>query len=125
MKNVFTFSLCVFALAIVSFTNPPDILVGRWQKKFKGINAVFVFRNDNTFDLFVNGKVFTNGKYSIRQDTFMLADPKCNSAYYGTYKLDFFAGDSVRFIALADTCKPRKHDLHNATVGRIRPGQTK
>lgn len=107
------------ALTALSLTIPPNPLVGRWQQLYKGATALLVFRADSTFDVFINGKAFTHGTYFVRQDTMGMADVSCNKAYYGTYKLGFYAPDSVRFVTIQDTCKGRNGDLHNFTVGRV------
>ncbi|GAB3642557.1 hypothetical protein [Spirosoma arcticum] len=120
MKKASPFPLGLLALVALSFTNPPNLLVGRWQQMFKGATALLVFRADNTYDIFVNGKTFVSGQYTVRQDTFALSDPACNAAYYGTYKLSFYAPDSVRFTTLADTCRPRNGAFHNFTAGRLK-----
>lgn len=116
MKKQSIIFLAALALATLSFIAPPDTLVGRWQQRFRGANALLVFRADDTFDVFINGKALTHGKYSVRQDTMAMADPRCNAAYYGTYKLGFITPDSVRFTAIQDTCKARNGSFHNFTV---------
>ncbi|GAB4044274.1 hypothetical protein [Spirosoma jeollabukense] len=118
MKRISLVSLVLIALTAVSFVNPPNALVGRWQQLYKGATTLLVFRPNNTFDVFINGKVFTSGKYTVRQDTFALVDPGCHVDYYGTYKFAFFVPDSVRFTAIADTCQGRRNDLHQFTAGR-------
>ncbi len=118
MKKSFVLLIVGIALTAVSFISPPNPLVGRWQQLYKGATALFVFRADSTFDVFINGKAFTHGKYFVRQDTMAMADVSCNGAYYSTYKLGFYAPDSVRFVTIQDTCKGRNGDLHNFTVGR-------
>lgn len=118
MKKALIFSLALIALTAVAFINPSDTIVGRWQQTVKGATALLVFRPNNTFDIFINNKVFTSGKYTVRQDTFALADPACGIDYYGTYKLNFFAPDSVRFTTIADTCKARNGAMHQFTAGR-------
>ncbi|AUD02086.1 hypothetical protein [Spirosoma pollinicola] len=118
MKKAFLTSIAALALISVSFISPPNPLVGRWQQLYKGATALFIFRADSTFDVFINGKAFTHGKYFVRKDTMGMADVSCNGAYYGTYKLGFYAPDSVRFVTIRDTCKGRNGDLHNFTVGR-------
>lgn len=120
MKKALILTLSLIAVTAVSFINPPNPLMGRWQQKYKGAIALLVFRADDTFDAFVNGKLFTTGKYTVRQDTMFMADNSCNMAYYGIYKLGFYAPDSVRFSTIADTCKGRNGDLHNFTVGRLK-----
>jgi hypothetical protein len=126
MKKTFLFSISLLALTLVSLTNPPGTLVGRWQQKGRGGPALVVFRADNRYAIFVNGKTFVSGKYPVRQDTFALSDAACNAAYYGTYKLGVFAQDSVRFTTIAgfttiaDTCQGRNDDLPNFTAGRVK-----
>jgi hypothetical protein len=111
--------ICLIAFVTLSFITPPSQLVGRWQQTINGVKALFVFRSDDTFEVFINGKAFTNGKYFVRHDTLSMADVSCNTAYYGTYKLSFYAPDSLRFTTIADTCQGRKGDMHNLTVGRV------
>ncbi|AUD02085.1 hypothetical protein [Spirosoma pollinicola] len=100
MKKVLIFSFVITALTAVSFRTPTDTIVGRWQQTVKGATALLVFRPDDTFDIFINGKTFTSGKYRDRQDTFALADTACGIDYYGTYKLNFFAPDSRSALRL-------------------------
>lgn len=107
------------AFTALSLTIPPNPLVGRWQQLYKGATALLIFRADSTFDVFINGKAFTHGTYFVRQDTMGMTDVSCNRAYYGTYKLGFYAPDSVRFVTIRDTCKGRNSDLHNFTIGRV------
>ena len=124
MKKAFLLSLVGSALIALSFINLPDTIVGRWQQKLPGgISVVAVFRADGTNDIFVNGKTFVTGKYYVRQDTLGYADAGCNINYYGTYKLDFFASDSLRLIALDDTCGPRRRGFNNVTLGRAKPAK--
>ncbi len=120
MKKAFFLSFIGLALAAVSFTNPPDKLVGRWQQKSAGgISVVTVFRTDGTNDIFINGKTFVSGKYYVHQDTLGYSDPLCNINYYGTYKLNFFAQDSVRLTVLEDTCSGRRRGFDKVTLGRV------
>ncbi len=121
MKKVICYLLISLAVAIVSFTQPPNPLLGRWQQKTAGGPSVMtVFRADGTNDIFVNGKTFLSGKYYVRKDTLGYADPLCDIAYYGTYKLDFFAQDSLRLIVLVDTCSQRRRGLDKVIVGRVK-----
>lgn len=118
--------LCLLILTTFSFINPPDQLVGRWQKRLPNDVVVgAVFRSDSSFDGLVNGKFFVSGKYYTRQDTFALADGGCGLAYYGMYKFHFFAADSVRFTVIQDTCRGRRRGNDGLTMGRVRPGQSK
>ncbi|GAB3320011.1 hypothetical protein GCM10027299_13300 [Larkinella ripae] len=124
MNTVFCWPLICLAFVVVSFIQPPETLVGRWQQKTAGGNTVVtVFRSDGTNDIFINGKTFVSGKYYIRQDTLRYADPLCNMAYYGTYKLDFFAPDSLRLTVLEDTCRGRRRGFDRVTLGRMKPAK--
>lgn len=79
-----------------------------------------VFRADGTNDIFVNGKTFVSGKYYVRQDTLGYTDPLCGIAYYGTYKLDYFAPDSLRLAVISDTCGGRRRGFDGVKLGRIK-----
>ncbi|MCF2494050.1 hypothetical protein [Dyadobacter chenhuakuii] len=112
MKNAITWLGCLAVLlTIVSFIGAPDPIVGRWQRIQKSpngdINLLFVFRADSTYDGIVNGKAFTTGRYFIKNDTISVSDNGCNLAYYGTYKLKYYAQDSLLFTAISDTCQER------------------
>lgn len=125
MKNVFIFSLCFIALAAFSFINPPTTLVGRWQKKIgKDVVVGAVFRSDSSYDGFVNGKSFVNGKYYVREDTLHISDGGCNSKYYGTYKVAVFVKDSIRFTVIQDTCRGRRRGSDGLTLGRVTQNKT-
>ena len=114
MEQRIILSIGAGALAMIA---PPGSLVGRWQLKVPGATILHVYRADSTCEIFVNGKTFTSGKYLVRQDTFA-TNSGCNKDYYGTYKLNFITPDSVQFIAIADTCQPRRAGLHKYTTGR-------
>lgn len=112
MKNAITWLVCLAVLlTIVSFISVPDPIVGRWQRIQKSpngdINLIFAFRADSTYDGIVNGKAFTTGRYFIKNDTISVSDNGCNLAYYGTYKLKYYAQDSLLFTAISDTCQER------------------
>ena len=122
MKKALLFSLGVIAFAIISFTDPVNTIVGRWQQKFSGITAVTIYRADGTFDILVNGKVFVNGKYKVNGDTLAISDPKCGVGYYGTYQLTFITPDSTRQTLIQDTCRIRRNTISEWPAnGRIKP----
>ncbi len=111
---------CLLFVA-ATFVDPPGNLVGRWQKRFpNGMIAGAVFRPDSSYDGSVNGKMFVTGNYYVRQDTLALADGGCGLAYYGTYKLKFFAADSVRVTVIQDTCRGRRRGTDGLTMGRVK-----
>lgn len=111
MKKAFLLPLSVLASILLSYTNPPGTLVGRWQQKFSGLTAITIYRADGTFDILVNGKAFVNGKYRVNGDTLAIADPKCGAGYYGTYQLTFITPDSTRQTLIQDTCRIRRNTI--------------
>lgn len=124
MKRALIFSLGVIAVAAVSFINPPNPMTGRWQQRFRnGAMMLVNFRPDGTYDAFVNKKAIIIGKYYVRQDTVGISDisdGSCNPDYYGTYKLSFFAPDSVRWNVIEDTCGGRRRGTDKGTLGRVK-----
>jgi len=107
------------------FTAPSNSLVGRWQLKFSNGDVLLTsFRPDGTFDAFVNGKAFANGKYAVKQDVFTIRDGQCNLNYAGTYALRFSSGtDSVHFTTMQDTCRGRRRTIGGYTLGRMKPAK--
>lgn len=121
MRNPRLNRLVWIVLFTLSFIPRSNKLVGRWQKKFPdGTTATAVFRADSSLDFFLNGKAFGSGRYYVRNDTFALTYASCNLTYYGTYKLNFFAPDSVRFAVVQDTCSERRKGMDGVSLGRVR-----
>lgn len=121
MKRALILSLGVIAVAAVAFTDPINPMAGRWQQRFSsGAMMLVNFRPDGTYDAFVNKKAFVSGKYHVRQDTVSISDESCNPDYYGTYKLHFFAQDSVRWNVIQDTCGGRRSGTDKGTLGRVK-----
>lgn len=120
MKKALILGLGVIALTTLSFTNPPNPLVGHWQQNLpNGVTSLIHFRADNTFDTFINGKAVSAGRYYVRKDTAGIQDPLCHVDYFGTYRLIFFAKDSVRFAAIKDTCNDRQRIVVRTVLGRV------
>ncbi|WP_157278681.1 hypothetical protein [Olivibacter sitiensis] len=122
MKSSF-FSLTAATLLFVSCQSRTEhILYGKWDLVFEsmGADAQFVFRKDGTHDYFVNGKLFSSGRSIFRNDTLKTMDPICNSDYYATYKVNFISADSVQFVAVEDSCPPRKQDMDGVGLKRVR-----
>lgn len=121
MRKVLIICLICLILGIASFIPPPDTLVGRWQRKNqRGNMFLAIFRPKGTYDGSLNGKAFVNGKYYVRQDTLGIEDTGCGSNYYGTYKIEFFAQDSVRFALIQDTCGGRRGATDRSVFGRVK-----
>lgn len=122
MKKIIFPSLIIAVMAITSFTNLPDKIVGRWQQKMHdGSVMLLVFRADSTCEGFINGKTFSSGKYYMKKDTMFVSEPVCNANYYGIYRLNYFATDSVRFTVVKDSCMDRHEGMHNLRVGYVKP----
>ena len=121
MKKALSVCLICLVLGLASFIPSPDTLVGRWQVKTRSGNLLLaIFRPKGTYDVFINGKAFINGKYYVRQDTFGFEEACCGSNYYGTYQISFFAQDSVRFVLIKDTCGGRREATNRLTLGRVK-----
>src|SRR6218665_234730 len=97
---------------------------GNWKGKFKsGPMAEARFRKDGTHDYFMNGKVFSSGKSTFKNDTLKTFDPICASGkeeYYATYKIEFVNKDSIVFRAIEDSCQPRIYDMDGTGFSRIK-----
>ena len=121
MKKTLVLSLICLAIAIASFIAPPNKLTGRRQTKFSdGSTVVASFGKDDTYNVSVNGKAFVNGRYYVRRDTVGVEDPSCGAGYYGTYLMDFFSKDSVRFALVQDTCSGRRGETVQMKFGRVK-----
>ncbi len=92
---------------------------GRWNTTFKNGNKVLaVFRKDGTHDYFINGKLFSNGKFTLEGNTLSEADPICNGNYYATYTVKHLSDNEMQFTVIQDTCQPRVHDLDGIKMTR-------
>jgi hypothetical protein len=97
-----------------------DILTGRWETQVseKGNVTGVVFKEDNTFEGYVNRKPFVTGQYTLQDSIFTFTDNGCNGAE-GTYKLVFFSNnDSLRFEPVSDDCIDRKNGMRRMILGR-------
>ncbi|AWO01359.1 hypothetical protein DLD77_06470 [Chitinophaga alhagiae] len=100
-------------------------IYGKWRVKFNsGPMAEARFHSNGTHDFYIDGKLFSSGKSTFRSDTLKAYDPICggNGEYYGTYKVDFLGGDSIRFKVIDDSCRPRRFDMDGTVLHRIRKG---
>lgn len=107
-------------LTLISFTVAEDI-IGKWQTKPspKGNVTMVVFKNDNSFEGFINKKPFTSGKYSYQGDTLSFIDNGCNGKD-AIYKVVLFSNnDSLRFEPIRDSCDERRNGMIKTILGRI------
>lgn len=113
MKAYYFIALLLLVLPGYNTTSykPEDIPGSKWSQKgvFNGqpYEQAVIFRQDDGFDVTLNGKSFVNGVYELLGDTLFFSDPICNRTYKGSYKLHF-KGDSLLFQVIADTCTARR-----------------
>jgi len=56
----------------------------------------------------------------MNRDTLYIADPTCNSNYFGTYQVKFMGKpDSIQFKVLQDTCRARREGADGFTFKKI------
>jgi hypothetical protein len=114
----------LISIATMLFLTSTGELAGRWESPIspKGnVTSVF-FKKDNSFEGYVNKKPFVTGTYSYNTDdrTLTFTDNGCNGAT-GIYKVDFFSNeDSLRFVAISDTCTQRRQGMERLTLGRMK-----
>lgn len=112
--------LIIFVLALMS-GNFENKLVGRWQKISPSGNITgVVFKEDNSFEGYINKKPFVTGTYTIRDSIFTMQDNGCNGAT-GNYKIIFFSNnDSFRLQLIQDDCEPRGRGASSGAYGRVK-----
>ena len=118
-----TILISITAFLSFAFTASIDI-TGRWETmpSEKGNITGVVFKNDNTFEGYVNKKPFVSGSYSYnaQDSTLTFKDNGCNGIP-ATYKIDFFSNsDSLRFVAISDSCMQRKEGMQRLVMGRVK-----
>jgi hypothetical protein len=118
MKSLFITAMA----AMLMVTNNP--LCGRWQSKLseKGNVTSVVFKDDSTFEGFINRKAFTSGVYHFNPEdsVFSFTDNGCNGVT-GLYKIQFFSNsDSLTFRAISDSCVDRKKGMERLVFGRVK-----
>jgi len=99
-------------------------LTGRWESKPSPNGNVtgVVFRNDSSFDGYVNKKPFVTGTYSYTPEdsVFTFTDNGCNGMK-GIYKVIFLSNsDSLRFLPVSDSCSERKNGMERLILGRVK-----
>src|ERR1700759_2636099 len=108
-------------LAFVAITNA-DKLTGRWESQPSASGSVtgVVFKENNSFEAYVNDKPFASGSYQFKEDVFTFTDNGCDGAQ-GVYKTIFFHhGDSLRFECIRDSCTERKEGMGRVIMGKVK-----
>ena len=116
-------------LAIVLFSafainDDPNPLTGRWEntRLYQGAKMSLIgnFKADDSYSGFINQKVFVTGKYQMKHDTLYIDDSTCGPGYTGTYKVQFFGQDSLKFHVIQDTCTGRREGTNNFMFRKIK-----
>jgi hypothetical protein len=120
MKTILVSAIITLLLA----SNAANKLTGRWesQPSSKGNVTGVVFKEDSSFEGYINKKPFVTGTYSYSQEdsTLRFTDNGCNGAT-GIYKVNFFNNaDSLRFAAITDTCTERRQGMQRLIMGRVK-----
>jgi hypothetical protein len=120
MKTILVSTIITLLFAF----NAADKLTGRWesQPSSKGNVTGVVFKEDSSFEGYVNKKPFVTGAYSYSPGDSVLTftDNGCNGAT-GIYKVNFFNNaDSLRFVAITDTCTERRNGMQRLIMGRVK-----
>lgn len=115
-----TILFSVLAMAFLS-TEGPERLIGRWESISSTGNVTgVVFKDDNTFEGYVNQKPFVSGTYSLSDSVFIMSDNGCKGVE-GVYKLTFFSNnDSFRIQTISDDCEARGNGVNNRVFGRVK-----
>jgi hypothetical protein len=111
-------------MVMMTFTSitEKDKLTGRWETKpsAKGNTTGIVFKEDNSFEAYINKKPFVTGTYVFQDSIFSFTDNGCNGAR-GIYKIIFFSeADSMRFEPVSDSCTERKQGMIRTILGRVK-----
>jgi len=110
-----------FMLAFITFT-AGDGITGRWESKpsVNGNVTGVVFKNDYSFEGYVNKKPFVSGTYQFDNNILSFVDNGCEGRR-GIYRIDFFSdGDSLRFVPVTDSCEDRKQGMGRLVMGRVK-----
>jgi hypothetical protein len=112
-------SMALFTLTVAT---EKDKLTGRWETKpsEKGNTTGVLFKDDNSFEGYVNRKPFVSGKYVLQDSIFSFTDNGCDGAR-GVYKIIFFSdADSIRFEPISDSCMERRAGMSRTILGRVK-----
>jgi len=125
MKKIVLSSLLAFiVLSAFKLTDGPNPLVGRWENTriFQGstISLIGNFKADGSYSGFINNKAFVTGKYQMKHDTLYIGDNTCGLNYTGTYKVQFFGQDSLKFHVIQDTCQGRREGTDNFMFKKLK-----
>lgn len=123
-RTIFTSLLAVVILSAFTLTDEPNLLVGRWEniRIYQGAKTSVIgnFKADGSYSGFINKKAFVTGKYQMKNDTLYIGDNTCGLNYLGTYKVQFFGQDSLKFHVIQDTCQGRREGTNNFSFKKLK-----
>jgi len=122
MKKLSLFSLlAVILLSAFATINDPNPLLGKWEntRTYQGavMSLMAYFKADGSYSGFVNKKAFVTGKYQLKHDTLYFND---DNNYAGTYKVQMFGQDSLKFHVIQDTVTGRREGTDNYLFKKIK-----
>jgi len=116
--------LTIFLLYAFALVHEPNPLLGKWEnvRTYQGVPWTLMadFKANGTFTGFINKKVFGNGLYKLKHDTMYFYDPTCDIDYGGTYKIQYFGKDSLKFHVIQDTCTGRREGTNDFLFVRVK-----
>lgn len=117
-----TLTMLLLIATSLAFTTT-DVLTGKWESKSeKGNITGVIFKEDGSFEGYVNRKPFVTAEYTYSPEDNILSfvDNGCNGAR-GIYKIHFYANaDSMHFEPISDSCEERKQGMLRLNMGRVK-----
>ncbi|MBN8880340.1 MAG: hypothetical protein J0I32_22540 [Sphingobacteriales bacterium] len=102
---------------------PDHNIAGEWDAHLDNQGKPYLvigrFKDNGTYDAFIDGKLVVSGKYRTVGDSIYFRDGNCDMAYEGLYKLTYYK-DSVSFKMLQDTCQERIHGSNGVAMKRVK-----
>ena len=116
-------TLIIYLTAMIGLASETN-LTGRWETKpsEKGNTTGVVFKQDNTYEGYVNKKPFVSGTYTFNESDSVITihESSCNGVT-GIYKVNLFSNaDSMRFTAIQDSCTERREGMQRLVLGRVK-----
>lgn len=114
----------LISIAAMLFYASTDELTGKWESppSPEGNVATVLFKEDKTFETYMDGSPHINGGYSYSpNDSIFTIDDFACGGVTGIYKVNFFAnGDSLYFTGIDDKCEERKVRVEAVILGRVK-----
>jgi hypothetical protein len=114
-EKLFTMRKYLFAMPIcfivfLSATHSPRTMTGKWNVAYANkIGGVMVFQRDGHFEATFTGQTWkVGGQYKLDGTTVSVQDSTCGFGYWGKYSATWYSDDSVKLVAVEDSCSGRK-----------------